>query len=294
MKLNQLRYFMAVCKHNNITKAAAELHITQPSISNAIRDLEEEFGVALFSRQSKGLTLTEEGRYFMEKASDILTSTDTLTEQMRDMGNKRREILIGVPPMIGTILFPYMFQSFREKHPGVHLTIVENGSVQVRNLVENGSLDAAIVSAGETSSPVLESVNILDTETMFCVSTSHPLANCDYVDIDMIKDEPLVLFKEDSYQTTMIMRVFKSQNINPNVILYSSQLHTIRELVTNNIATTVLFKGIVKENQGIVCIPFKEPLITTIELTWNRNKHLYKDIEKFIDFTRKYRHSISR
>ncbi len=284
MTLVQLQYF------NNITKAAAELHITQPSISNAIKDLEEEFGVNLFYRLSKGLSLTEEGHYFLEKANQILDCCDALVQQMCDMGNKKKDINIGVPPMIGTILFPYMFQSFRELYPDIKLSLLEYGSVHTCELVADGTLDAAIVSMNSADHSNFESVNILDTETLFCVSTTHPLAKCPAVDFDMIKDEPFVLFKEDSYQTASIKKLFKNQSITPNVILYSSQLHTIKELIVNNVACSVLYKGIVNNNDDIVAIPFKNPIMTKIKLIWNKNKHLYSDVTKFIEFTKSYHH----
>ncbi|MCI8650668.1 MAG: LysR family transcriptional regulator [Anaerotruncus sp.] len=288
MKLVQLQYFRAVCKYNNITKAATELHITQPSISNAIKDLEEEFGVSLFYRLSKGISLTDEGRIFLEKANEILDSADALCKLMRTLGNKEKGIKIGVPPMIGTILFPNMFRRFREQHPEVNLSIHEQGSVQIRDLVADGTLDAAIISSSGRESSNFERVNILDTEILFCVSKNHPFASLQAVTIDRIKNEPLVLLKEDSYQSTVLKNLYRKQNIAPNVILYSGQVHTIKELVANGVAATVFFRGIVSPNEGIAQVPFEEPVTARIELIWNRSKHLYSDVAKFVEFTKNY------
>lgn len=293
MTLVQLQYFRAVCKHNNITKAAAELHITQPSISNAIKDLEEEFGIKLFYRLSKGLSLTEEGRVFLDKAEEILNAAGSLERQMRDLGNKKKEITIGVPPMIGTILFPYMFSRFHQLYPDIRLSIVEYGSVHTRRLVANGTLDAAIAAFDRNKDESFEYVKIMDTETLFCASNNHPLAGKSAVSIELIKEEPLVLFKEDSYQASVTKRLFRSVGAEPNVILYSSQLHTIKELVANNVASSVLFHGVIGYNEGIVGIPFSTPLVTEIQLIWNKDKHLYSNLAKFIDFTRSYRHESS-
>ena len=72
MKLLQLKYFQTICKYNNITRASNELHVSQPSLSNVIRDLEEEFGVTLFQRLSKGLSLTEEGKVLLATLTKCL------------------------------------------------------------------------------------------------------------------------------------------------------------------------------------------------------------------------------
>jgi len=292
LKLVQLQYFKAVCKYSNITKAAAELHITQPSISNAIKDLEDEFGVKLFYRLSKGLSLTEEGRFFLEKAEDILERSEALVRRMRELGNKRRDIKIGVPPMIGAILFPHMFQQFRAQYPDIHLTVMEYGTIQNRNLVQEGALDAAIVSSDwkDEEDMRFSSVEILETEVLFCTATAHPMAGCGKVELDMIKDEPLVLLKEDSYQMEIIRKLFRGSGASPNVILYSNQLQTIKELVANNVASSVLYRGVVNFNEGIVGIPFSPPIGTRIKLIWNKDKHMFNDIAKFISFTKTYKH----
>lgn len=72
MKLSQLKYFQVVCKHNNLTRAAEELHISQPGLTHVIQEMEQEFGLTLFLRRNKGLVLTEEGRKFLEEANLLL------------------------------------------------------------------------------------------------------------------------------------------------------------------------------------------------------------------------------
>ncbi len=290
MTLVQLQYLQAVCKHSNITKAATELHITQPSISKALKDLEEEFGIRLFYRLSKGLSLTEEGRLFLEKADRILATVSSLEREMRDLGNKKKEITIGIPPMIGTIIFPDIYSSFHKLYPDVRLSILEYGSLHTRRLVAGGTLDAAIVAFDKRSDIDFEYVKIMETETLYCVSMKNPLSKRDSINIETLRGEPLVLFKEDSYQSNVTKELFRGIGAEPNVILYSSQLHTIRELVMRNIASSVLFRGVTSPNGGIKEIPFENPIITEIHLIWNRDKHLYSNLAKLIDFTRQYRY----
>ena len=82
MKLQQIQYFCAACRYGNITRAAGELHVSQPSISMAIRDLEKEFGLLLIQRNNKGFAMTKEGMYFYEKAEILLEQADELAQMM--------------------------------------------------------------------------------------------------------------------------------------------------------------------------------------------------------------------
>ncbi len=89
MKLNQLYYFKTVCKYNNITKAAEHLHVSQPAITHAIRELERELGIRLFKRTNKNVSLTQEGVLFFQKSSDILSELESLFDEMRDLGDRK-------------------------------------------------------------------------------------------------------------------------------------------------------------------------------------------------------------
>lgn len=111
MKLTQLEYFCVAARYHNITKAAKELFVTQPSISNAIRTLEEEFGVNLFFRNNNKLTLTPEGELFYKSAEELLAHADSVESEFHELRKKIIPIRIGIPPMLrnhlssGTLFF---------------------------------------------------------------------------------------------------------------------------------------------------------------------------------------------
>lgn len=289
MKLSQLQYFQAVCKYNNVTRAAEELHITQPSVSNAIRELEAEFGVNLFHRLNKRLTLTKEGDCFLAGVNEILKKSENLSQKMRDFGNKKNNIKIGVPPMIGTFLFPSMFRNFRGQNPNINLEILEYGSLHTIELVENESLDIAIVITNGINGR-FQTLNIMNTQVLCCVSPAHKLAKCSAVNVNMLKDEPLVLLKEDSYQNNIITNRFKREDLVPNIILHSSQLYTLKNFASKNIAAAFLFKEIVNGTDDIIGIPFEPSIDISIGLIWKQDKYIYSDTAKFIQFTQQYKY----
>lgn len=90
MTLKQLEYFLAVCKYENITRAAENLHVSQPSITTSIKNLEEYLGVALIDRSSKKISITEEGKLLAKRAVKILKSVEDASEEIRDFGARKK------------------------------------------------------------------------------------------------------------------------------------------------------------------------------------------------------------
>lgn len=113
MKIIQLEYFCAVSQYHSITKAAQKLFVTQPAISNAIRELEKEFSVNLFSRFNNHLTLTREGELFYQKADALLQTIRQTSSQLYDLGKQVLPVKIGIPPLLSTLFFPEMLLSFK-------------------------------------------------------------------------------------------------------------------------------------------------------------------------------------
>lgn len=147
MKLTQLEYFCVAARYHNITKAAKELFVTQPSISNAIRALEEEFGVNLFFRNNNKLTLTPEGELFYKSAEELLAHADSVESEFHELRKKIIPIRIGIPPMLGTIYLPELYFSLKKIFPEVDFRLYEFGSIKACNLVLEEKLDVAIVNA---------------------------------------------------------------------------------------------------------------------------------------------------
>lgn len=135
MNLNQLEYFCTAVECGSITKAAKKLFVTQPAISGAIRELEKEFSVILFSHTRNRLALSPDGERFYTKARQLLQEVETAKLQLHDLGGSRQPVRVGIPPMWGTTFFPDLLRDFQEKHPGIRLTFYEYGSARAANLV---------------------------------------------------------------------------------------------------------------------------------------------------------------
>lgn len=282
MKLLQLKYFQTICKYNNITRASNELHVSQPSLSNVIRDLEEEFGVTLFQRLSKGLSLTEEGKVLLAHTDKVLACTDDLVEEMTRLGKANQEVKLGIPPMISSIVFPGIMKDLQKTYPMTSLAVTEHGSLTNKTLVSDAQLDAALVSGGEPFSSSLETIDICDVPIHFYVSIENPIACQSEVTFEDLKNIPLVLLKKDTWLTSHILQRFEEAGVKPTVILYTDQLQTIQRLVDNDTAATFLFDGILNTDENMVSLSFKDAPIAKVRLIWNKNQKPSEGLKNLI------------
>ena len=191
MKLQQLRYFEATCRLGSISRAAESLHVSQPSVSMAIRDLEREFGVSLIARRYQGFSLTEEGAILREMAESLLRHADHVSNRMQALGRQRRPVRLGVPPMIGTALLPALYRQLASRYPDLLLATEELGTkTLIRDLREN-VLDVAFVSHHAPLPPEFDAVPVTDMEIVWCALPGHPLAGKERISIPQLEDEPL-------------------------------------------------------------------------------------------------------
>lgn len=286
MKLNQLLYFCHACEVGNISRAAIDLHISQPTISMAIHELEEDFGVLLMQRNNKGFKLTREGQYFYEKAVVILSQTNHLEQVMLDIGGRRKQIEVGIPPMIGTFLFPDLYRKFTTKYPDIILSSHEGGTEELLKLLDDNKLDFAIATINDISKIQYRILPLIKTETVFCVHSKHPFAKRTHVTIKDIKDEPLIMFRDGYSQSRLVEERFSQEGYHPHVIYRSKQLYTIKEFISRGIASGFLFHELATTIPGITGISFIEPLRVQTGLIWKPNQHHCSAATSFLHFVK--------
>jgi len=286
MKFMQMIYFREVCRCNNISKASKALFVSQPAISSSIKALEEEFGVQLFHRNNNKLLLTPEGEYFYQEVQTILDSTEKLEFKMMDLGKTHNRIKIGVPPMIGIFLFPKIFNEFKAKYPKTNIEIRESGSLEIRQYVIDDVVDIAIGIIDDEMKPQFTVIKLYETELVFAVNRNHPLAKLKKVTFEMLKDENLILMKADSFQNPIIKGRFAELGIIPNILLYSSQLYTIKKFISYGNCGAFVFREIAEMDDEMVPIEIEDPIKISIGLLWKPHGLMYSETEHFIDYVK--------
>ena len=288
MELRQLEYFQMVSRLNSFTRAAEQLHVAQPSITNAIHKLERELNVQLFDRSQKKISLTVEGALFLARIDPILFALNQATIEMHDIANLNKgSIHFGVPPMIGAYLFPNMFTRFKKNYPQLDLTVFEEGSLATCSRLENGELDLGLVILPQASES-LEMRPILKEEIVLCVAVDHPLAASGPISFEQLRDEPFILLKEDFYHRKVIIEECQKYGFPPHILFSSSQIETVKAMVVNNIGISFLMGIAIEDNPKIVAVPLKSPIEITIGLTWKKGKYLSKAAWAFIEYIEHY------
>lgn len=284
MKIVQLEYFCAVSQYHSITQAAQKLYVTQPAISNAIKELEKEFSVSLFVRSKNHITLTREGELFYQKASELLASVKQTTQQFYDLGKQIPPLRIGIPPLLSTIFFPDLAHEFRVIYPDIPIELFEYGSIRAANLVQEEILDLALVNMHFYDIDKMNTFRIQTEHLVFCVSKEHHLAKMKEISIEMLKDEPPIMYNTDSVQNTSLTSRFETAGITPNVIMHASQLYTIERFLQNGNCGAVLYNSLVKNMKGVKGIPITPIIQQDIGIVWKKGKYMNGSVEKWIDF----------
>ena len=270
MNFNQLKYFQSVCKYNNLTRAAEELHISQPGLSHVIHELEQEFGFALFLRRNKGLILTNKGKQFLEETNLLLQQVDSFVDRMKLLGQADQSVQFGIPPASATLFFSPIMQEFHRRYPEIKVNVVENGSITNYQRVLDGDLDIALLSSGSPMSSAFGSHQIAVTKICLYLSREHPLAGARTVSIQDLDQIPLVLLTEDSFLTTNTLKTCAQYKVTPKIILTTNQISIIKQLVECNTAGTLLFHGTIPDDTPYRAIPVREFREPSIYLVWNQ------------------------
>lgn len=281
MNLNQLKYFYAVCIYGSLSVASECLYISQPSLSSSIKSLEKEFGVSLFNRRYKGMELTTEGKRLFEMCKDILSRTEQLEDIMKDLGNERNKLRLGVPPMIGSIILPYIYRDFCQLHPDITLEIVEDGRSSLLDKLSENYLDMIFLLHNNSLDEKFTSTKVARLEIVCCASKDNVIAEYKSVTPHLLKNTPLVLFENSFFQTEEIKKWFACEKVIPNIILQTKQLSTMLTMISSNVAVGFTFRELTEANKDFIAIPTKNPMYADASLVWKKDSYYFSCMEKF-------------
>lgn len=284
MNLNQLTYFQAVCLWGSVSKAADVLHISQPSVSGAIKALEEEFHLPLFERKYRGMKLTAAGEKLYTLSHPLTENAERISRIMSELGSKERTVRLGIPPMIGAALLPRLMKNFFLIHPEIRLTIIEKSRLELLQQVDDGTLDLAIVAHTEKIPASYASCFMLTMETGCIVNSQDSLAKKSAVTVDDFRQHRVVMFP-DGYEHAMLIRKrFEKAGFQPDMLLQTSQLFTILTLVQNNLAAGFLFREMMPDLGGLVYLPFTRPLAMPVSLLWHKEASHFAEMDQVITY----------
>jgi len=201
MELRHLRYFLTVAEALNFTKAAALLRIAQPALSRRVRDLEDEIGVDLLKRSPRGVTLTAEGKLFLEKTRHLLKLADESVEQVRALARGEfGELHVGYAPAPTVEILPPALAAFQKAFPRVRVLLHDLSEQELNDGLRSGRLELAIMPRGEGSrSAGLEFEMLRSYPICVALAPTHRFARLKTITLEMVAAEPMIGFSRKDY-----------------------------------------------------------------------------------------------
>lgn len=285
MELKQLEYFQMTSRLKNITRAAKRLSVSQPNITVAIKKLEAELGIQLFERSQKQLSLTPEGAVFLNRIELALRNIQDAVLEVNDYKQLQKgTIKIGIPSMIGAYLFPKIFSGFQKKFAHLDIYLYEKGSMSIRESLERDELDFGIVIISNAS-PSLQLLPMSTNQVVACsVPEDSPLAQKDSLSWSDVSNIDLIMLKEGSFIRNLIQQKLKEHNIQPNIILESNQIETIKGLISSNVGMAFLLDFVVQDTPHIKTLPIEDPIFVDVGIAWKKDRYISKAAQSFINF----------
>lgn len=233
MDFKDLSYILAIAKHQNITKAANALYISQPTLTKFLQRLEKDLNQKLFKRLGNRFLLTYAGERYVAKATEILTLKHELDHEMNDIIKSNTGILkIAFPVMRGTYMLPCTLPIFQSLYPNVELSIYEGNSMELEDRLLSGETDLAFFNLPTRSSDI-DYEMISHEEILVVLSARHPLADtgvaregCKYpwIDLSLLKEESFILQLPDQRTRQIENALFQEHGFTPKIMLVTRNI----------------------------------------------------------------------
>lgn len=295
MKLFQIEYMLEACKHGSISKAAENLNVSRPAISRVLRDLEDEFGLELFERTTGGVSLTETGCTFYQRCKSIMSMVTELKDEMSYIRQEKRSeqqniIRLGLSPLACSDFFPDFYKEFAEEYPDIIFETHETLGTQNAVMLSENTIDAGIaIRIRDRYDEFMEKPGVLDIinyEVFFLCGSDHPLASRDAVAVADIKNETYIQLDKTLIAHDLFSRKFPVW-FEPNIKFRTTQVSMISAMVRTGQVCSLQFRKDIKartEEDGVVYIPFKQPVYLPLRILWNDGIPHVPAFRKFIDY----------
>ena len=255
--------FVAVARHLHFTRAAEEIHMTQPSLSLLIKQLEERLNVKLITRSTRQVTLTEMGRAFLPLAENAVNDLDAAMRHMQDLSElKQGKVTVAAFPSVAANQLPPILVEFHRQYPNVKLQVVDGIWETVVDKVRAGIADFGVGS----KPPEMENLSfqeIYNDEIMLLATKDHPFAGKKSLSWNEIDNEEIVVLSADTGVRQAVDAALEGSGITLNPIMEPALIQTAAALVRAGAGLGLILSSYLKVVQvdGLVTIPLENPNI---------------------------------
>lgn len=280
MTIRHLKIFTAVADSGGMSKAAKELHISQPSISQAVSELEKYYGVKLFERLSQKIYLTKEGELMLSFSRHILDSFEQMEESMNQAVEKRM-LTIGCSVSVGTCLIDGILDEAKQRIPKCQISVIVANSSEIEQEVLTNGVDLGIVE-GIIRNRDLIVTPVCEDELVLVCGKEHPLAKEKLVTMEMLQGQDYVSRESGSAERNQFEQLFEEYGLQLNRTFCSTNTEAIKNAVIRGRGIAIFSKRMIKDEVSdgrMVVVPVKDVSVKrNIDLVLHKNKYVSNEI----------------
>lgn len=259
MELRQLKYFIKTAQTLNFSEAARSLYITQSTLSQQIKALEDELGCPLFERNSHNVSLTESGEIMVPLVKQILHDAEVCKSQIMDL----QELITGTLNIGATFSFSPLvketIKDFISRYPGVRLNVINRSMEELMEMLRRREVDFVLAFKPDTLFDEIESQVLFEDRLSVIMSKNHPLAACESISPDEIKRHPLAIPAKGLQARNMIDKYFNFSSGDFSVSLEVNSVYNLLEVVESSKLITILSEATIRDRNTLKAIPLELP-----------------------------------
>ncbi len=290
MELAQLRYLVALAEELHFTRAAAREHIAQPALSQQIRRLENEVGLALVERTTRRVSITEAGELLVARARRMLAELDAAGAELQALrGVQSGRVVVGALHTMGPIDLSLVLAIFHRRHPAVELTVREQSSEELAEMLRVDELDLAFLSVTERiESHGLGLHQLISEELDVILPRDHRLGRRQRVRMAELAEEQFISFREGARLRELLVSAGRSAGFEPQVKLESNESRRIRRLVSHGMGVAILPRSDALEPGADVAVAalIEPALRRDITMAWREERRLPPAVAEFLELAR--------
>lgn len=285
MDLRVLRYYLAICNEGNMSRAAKVLHVTQPTLSRQIADLERELGCTLLTRGSRSVTPTEKGLYLRRRAEEIVALADqTALDLSLEDAVVEGDVYIGAGESEGMRVIAATIRRLQQQHPHVHFHVRSGNALNVVEWLEHGIVDFAVLMSYPDINR-FEHVRLSPTDAWGAlVPEGSPLAAKETIAPDDLLDVPLIL-SEQALETGELSQWFGARRDRLDVRATYNLVFNAAQLVREQVGCAVTLDRLVSTGPG-TGLEFRllyPPVVSVIDIAWKHNQVFTRAAQAFLE-----------
>ncbi len=278
MDLRQLRYLVALAEERHFTRAAFREHIAQPALSQQIKRLEEEVGLALVERTTRQVAITDAGELLVARARRILAEVEAAQSELQSLrGIHTGHVTVGAMHTMGPVDVSLALAIFHERHPDVELTVREMSSEELAEMLRVDELDLAFLSVTERiESHGLGLQQLVSEELVVVLPRDHTLSGHKRIWMAELQNEQFISYRQGSRLRELLVSASQQAGFEPQVKLESNESQRIRRLVARRMGVAILPRSdAVSPGAEVAVVKLIEPsLHRDITLAWREERRL--------------------